>query len=80
MMMKRQGLQVSRGLMVFWADIDADYLPRFQEWHNTEHIPERISIPGFNVGRRYRGAEILDVLRDGYRLGIRLRPLYRAPE
>ncbi len=53
--MKRQGLQVSRGLMAFWADIDANYLPRFQEWHNTEHIPERISIPGFNVGRRYRG-------------------------
>ena len=53
--MQRGGSQGSRGLMAFWADIDADYLPRFQEWHNTEHIPERISIPGFNVGRRYRG-------------------------
>ncbi len=41
--------------MAFWADIDAGYTPRFQEWHNCEHIPERISIPGFNVGRRYRG-------------------------
>ena len=50
--MKREG---SLGLMAFWADIDADYLLRFQEWHNCEHIPERISVPGFNVGRRYRG-------------------------
>jgi hypothetical protein len=41
--------------MAFWADIEADNLLRFQEWHNCEHIPERISRPGFNVGRRYRG-------------------------
>jgi hypothetical protein len=40
--------------MAFWADIDPEYLLRFQEWHNCEHIPERVSIPGFNVGRRYR--------------------------
>lgn len=44
----------SLGLMAFWADIDADYVLRFQEWHNCEHVPERVSIPGFNVGRRYR--------------------------
>ena len=50
--MKRHG---SLGLMAFWTDIEADYIPHFQEWHNCEHIPERISIPGFNVGRRYRG-------------------------
>ena len=41
--------------MAFWAEIEADYIPHFQEGHNCEHIPERISIPGFNVGRRYRG-------------------------
>ena len=51
-MAKREG---SQGLMAFWADINHDYTLRFQEWHNCEHIPERISIPGFNVGRRYRG-------------------------
>jgi hypothetical protein len=41
--------------MAFWADVDAANALRYQEWHNCEHIPERISIPGFNVGRRYRG-------------------------
>ncbi|MDP6832997.1 MAG: hypothetical protein QF521_12010 [Alphaproteobacteria bacterium] len=50
--MQREG---SQGLMAFWADIDEADRLRFQEWHNCEHIPERISIPGFNVGRRYRG-------------------------
>ena len=42
------------GLMAFWADIDRDYELRFLEWHNCEHMPERVSVPGFVEGRRYR--------------------------
>jgi hypothetical protein len=42
------------GMMAFWADIDDDYVLRYQQWHNCEHIPERVSIPGFVEGRRYR--------------------------
>jgi hypothetical protein len=30
-------------------------LDRFREWHNCEHIPERVSIPGFLSGQRYLG-------------------------
>lgn len=45
------------GLMAFWSDIDADYLLRFQEWHTCEHMPERVSIPGFLRGRRYRAED-----------------------
>jgi len=45
----------ARGLLAFWADIDPDYVLRFQQWHNCEHMPERLSIPGFLAGRRYRG-------------------------
>ena len=43
------------GFMGFWADIDAEYELRYQEWHNCEHMPERVGIPGFIEGRRYRG-------------------------
>lgn len=43
------------GLMAFWARIDAAYLDRFRQWHNSEHMPERVSIPGFLAGRRYLG-------------------------
>ena len=43
------------GLMAFWSDIDSDYADRFREWHNCEHIPERVAIPGFVTGQRYRG-------------------------
>jgi hypothetical protein len=45
------------GMMAFWADIDADYVLRYQQWHNCEHIPERVSIPGFVEGRRYRALD-----------------------
>jgi hypothetical protein len=45
------------GMMAFWADIDADYVLRYQQWHNCEHIPERVSIPGFIEGRRYRALD-----------------------
>ena len=47
----------SAGLMAFWADIGHDHEARFLEWHNCEHMPERVSVPGFREGRRYRGLE-----------------------
>ncbi len=46
----------TRGLMAFWADIAPEHELAFLEWHNTEHIPERVAIPGFRLGRRYRVA------------------------
>jgi hypothetical protein len=45
------------GLMAFWADIADDYVAEFREWHNCEHIPERVSVPGFTMGRRYCGID-----------------------
>lgn len=41
--------------MAVWADVDAGYRVEYQKWHNCEHMTERVSIPGFHVGRRYRG-------------------------
>ena len=43
-----------RGLLAFWANIDADYQLEYLKWHNCEHMAERVSIPGFHVGHRYR--------------------------
>jgi hypothetical protein len=45
------------GMMAFWTDIDDGNLLEVQKWHNCEHMTERVSIPGFIVGRRYRGVE-----------------------
>jgi hypothetical protein len=43
------------GLMAFWKDVEPSYIAEFRQWHNCEHMPERVGIPGFTVGRRYRG-------------------------
>jgi len=47
--------QAGSGLMAFWARIEESYLDRFRQWHNGEHMPERVSIPGFLAGQRYLG-------------------------
>jgi hypothetical protein len=44
----------SLGLMAFWASFESQNLVRYVEWHNCEHMAERVSIPGFQTGRRYR--------------------------
>ena len=47
---------LGRGAMVFWHDIaegDEDY----NHWHAFEHMPERVGIPGFHRGRRYRASD-----------------------
>ncbi len=43
------------GLMAFWSDVEADHIAELRQWHNCEHVPERVGIPGFTVGRRYCG-------------------------
>ncbi len=50
------------GLMAFWADFEAKDQEAFQRWHNCEHVTERVSLPGFLAGRRYRNSG------DGYRV------------
>jgi hypothetical protein len=42
-----------RGIVAIWHDIVLEGQPEFYEWHNREHMPERMAIPGFRRGRRY---------------------------
>lgn len=42
------------GAICIWNDITPEGRAEFFAWHNTEHIPERVGIPGFLRGRRYR--------------------------
>lgn len=39
--------------VAIWHDIVPEGKEDFYEWHNREHMPERIAIPGFRRGRRY---------------------------
>ena len=45
--------------VAIWHDVVAEGKSDYYEWHNREHMPERVGIPGFRRGRRYiaeRGA------------------------
>jgi hypothetical protein len=46
-----------QGLLAIWANVDAEYETAYLQWHNCEHMAERVSIPGFHVGHRYRAIE-----------------------
>src|SRR5438093_452897 len=41
------------GVVAIWHDLLPEARPEFYEWHNREHMPERLGIPGFRRGRRY---------------------------
>jgi hypothetical protein len=41
------------GAVIIWNDITSEGRNDFYNWHVNEHIPERVSIPGFLRGRRY---------------------------
>jgi hypothetical protein len=45
-----------RGLMAFWSSIEPANHRAYERWHNCEHMAERVSIPGFLRGRRYRSS------------------------
>ncbi len=45
------------GLMAFYADFEEPVVEDFRRWHNCEHMAERVAIPGFQRGRRYRGLD-----------------------
>jgi len=39
--------------VAIWHDIAPEGRAEFYDWHGTEHMPERVGIPGFLRGRRY---------------------------
>jgi hypothetical protein len=41
------------GVVAIWNDLLPAAKDDFYEWHNREHMPERVGIPGFRRGRRY---------------------------
>jgi hypothetical protein len=41
------------GAVAIWHDLLPAAKDDFYDWHNREHMPERVGIPGFRRGRRY---------------------------
>lgn len=45
---------LGQAVMIVWNDVSVPDRSAFYKWHNREHMPERLAIPGFRVGRKYR--------------------------
>ena len=45
------------GLLMVWCDVPADKEPDFNRWYNEEHLPERLSVPGFLSAARYEAVK-----------------------
>ncbi|MBI5799626.1 MAG: hypothetical protein HZA92_02720 [Verrucomicrobia bacterium] len=43
--------------VAIWHDLAPEGLETFYQWHDREHMPERLAIPGFRRGRRYLRVE-----------------------
>ena len=64
----------SDAVLGMWADITAEADAEFNQWHSHEHIPERVNVPGFLSGRRYRSM----TGRPRYFLATAVSPAYVA--
>ena len=49
--------QNANGLLAVWTDIAPEAEREFNDWYNTEHIPQLLGVPGFLSGRRYQAVE-----------------------
>jgi len=49
--------QNASGLLAVWTDIAPEAEREFNDWYNSEHIPQLLGVPGFLSGRRYQAAE-----------------------
>ena len=48
---------LGRAAVTIWCDIAPEIREEFDHWHAHEHVPERLSIPGFLRGSRWVSAD-----------------------
>lgn len=41
------------GVLAIWSDAAAAHEDEFNSWYTSQHLPERVGVPGFRRGRRY---------------------------
>jgi hypothetical protein len=44
---------IGHGALGIWMDVDDSRAEDFNAWYRGQHLPERLSVPGFLRGRRY---------------------------
>lgn len=45
------------GILGIWNDCAEGRESAYEEWYQSEHLIERLNVPGFQIGRRYEAIE-----------------------
>lgn len=41
-------------MLAIWHDVVPEMIEDFEAWHSRQHLPERVTIPGIHLARRYK--------------------------
>ncbi len=50
---RQAGALLGDGAVLVWNDVADEGREQFYQWHDKEHVPERLTIRGFRRGRRF---------------------------
>lgn len=42
------------GILAIWNDCLSQAEKQYEDWYMGQHLPERVGVPGFRIGRRYQ--------------------------
>lgn len=42
-----------KGILAIWNDCLPEVEKEYEDWYVGQHLPERVGVPGFRIGRRY---------------------------
>lgn len=45
---------MNTGILAIWNDCLSQSEQQYEDWYMGQHLPERVSVPGFRIGRRYQ--------------------------
>lgn len=43
-----------KGILAIWNDCLPEAEQQYEDWYVGQHLPERVGVPGFRIGRRYQ--------------------------
>ncbi|TCG09655.1 hypothetical protein BZM27_04060 [Paraburkholderia steynii] len=71
---------LGKAAVLIWNDVIETERDAFYRWHDKEHIPERLALPGFLRGRRYRGSGVTEwlTLYEAADVAVLTSPAYLA--
>ena len=59
---------LGRAAVAMWWDVAPEMKPEWEDWHTSEHMPERLAISGFRRGTRWVSGDSYFVLYEVDRL------------